>query len=215
MVSALTIVGIVASQVPSRSAVSLAADGYPESNALLQQSLVNVLVGGLVVGGAASVIKGSSGGGVFGGGGMSGGSKPIYDLTKSKDDFSIVASIINNAGETEMYRTGEYTVFWPTDDAITKDLGADGVKKLQQVANKNEAIEFLNRITVKGKINLSKLKEMAESGTALEPIAGDPILPKIVNGKLTVNGVEMLGAEYPSTNGWVLVANGVVNKEQS
>ncbi|MCX6369590.1 MAG: hypothetical protein NTX57_23225, partial [Armatimonadetes bacterium] len=124
MVSALTIVGIVASQVPSRSAVSLAADGYPESNALLQQSLQNVIVGGFVVGGIYSITKGSSVGSVFGGsagsgGRIGGGSKPIYDLTKSKDEFSSIARIISNAGEIEMYRTDEFTVFWPTNDALT------------------------------------------------------------------------------------------------
>jgi len=219
MVSALTIVGIVASQVPSRSAVSLAADGYPESNALLQQSLVNVLVGGLVVGGAASVIKGSSGGGVFGGsggsgGGIAGGSKPIYDLTKSKDEFSSIARIISNAGEIEMYRTDEFTVFWPTNDALTTALGQSKVDQLEQAANKSEAITFLERITVKGKYSLRRLTDLANAGSTLKTVSGDSIELTITNGKLTANGVEILGSEYPTSNGWVLVANGLVVTEQ-
>jgi uncharacterized surface protein with fasciclin (FAS1) repeats len=219
MASALAIVGIVASQIPSRSSVSLAADGYPESNALLQKSLQNVLVGGLIVGGAASIIKGSSGGGVFGGGGgaggIGGGNKPIYDLTKSKDEFSSIARIINNAGEIEMYRTDEFTVFWPTNDALTAALGSNKVDQLEQAANKSEAITFLERITVKGKYSLKRLTDMANTGGTLTTVSGDSIELKVTNGKLTANGVEMLGAEYPTSNGWVLVANGVVNKEQS
>ncbi|WP_309721995.1 fasciclin domain-containing protein [Armatimonas sp.] len=220
IVSALTIVGIVASQIPSRSSVSLAADGYPESNGLLQSSLTNVLVGGFVVGGLYSVIKpGTCGGGVFGGGGggggLLGGNKPIFDLTKSNDDFTDIASIINNAGEIEMYRTKELTVFWPTNDALKNDVGEGEVLRLQQAGNKQPAIEFLNRITVEGKYSLSTLTTMAKSGGSLKTISGDTIELKITNGKLTANGVEMLGAEYPTSNGWVLAAKGVVVKEQS
>lgn len=220
MVSALTIVGIVASQVPSRSAVSLAADGYPESNALLQQSLQNVIVGGFVVGGIYSITKGSSVGSVFGGsagsgGGIGGGSKPIYDLTKSKDEFSSIARIISNAGEIEMYRTDEFTVFWPTNDALTTALGQSKVDQLEQAANKSEAITFLERITVKGKYSLRRLTDLANAGSTLKTVSGDSIELTITNGKLTANGVEVLGSEYPTSNGWVLVANGLVVTEQS
>ena len=221
MVSALTIVGIVASQIPSRSAVSLAADGYPESNGILQQSLVSVVAGGFVVGGVYSVIKpGASGGGVFGGGsaggdGLLGGNKPIYDLTKSKDEFSSIARIISNAGEIEMYRTDEFTVFWPTNDALTTALGQNRVDQLEQAANKSEAITFLERITVKGKYSLRRLTDLASAGSTLKTVSGDSIELTITNGKLTANGVEILGSEYPTSNGWVLVANGLVVTEQS
>jgi uncharacterized surface protein with fasciclin (FAS1) repeats len=217
MAMAFAIVGVVASQIPSRPSVSLAADGYVDrGNGLLTlKGAGGAAAGGVLVGAIYGAIVNagrSTGGGVIKGAALPGGSSPIYDVTSSKpDEFSEISRIIRNADEVTNYRkNGAYTVFWPTNDALTKALGAERVNALGQAANASQAKTFLAAITVSGSYNLQRLRDAANQGTTLKTLSDGAVVLKIDGGKLTANGVEVLGSEYPATNGWVLATNGII-----
>lgn len=219
LATAFAIVGVIASQIPSRPSVSLAADGYidPGTGVLSLKGAGGVAAGAVLVGAVygAVVNAGKSAGGAVKGAVVAGGGSPIYDVTAGKaSEFSDIASIIRNAGEVENYRkNGAYTVFWPTNEALVKALGQGRVDVLKSAAATSQAKAFLATITVSGSYNLGRLKDSATRGTTLKTLSGDSVVLVDNAGKLTANGVEVLDVEYPATNGWVLATNGIIVTE--
>lgn len=218
LAAALAIVGIVATQIPSRTSVAFAQDGYPEkSDGLFTlKGTGGLLLGAVVVAAAAYAIlpkradeKESQGSGNSGGVALS---KSVYDtLDSMPNDFSIIANLIRASEQTDNLREeGPFTILAPTNDALTKALGTDGVAELQTPAKQKEAKELLQSITIKGSFNVAALKEAANSGTALETMSGQSIVLKLSGDKLVANGIEVLSNESVAVNGWVIALDGVI-----
>ena len=218
LAAALTIVGIVVTQIPSRNSVAFAQvqDGYPDKNNgfFSLKGTGGIILGAIIVGAGSGAILRAGG---VAAGSSSGviGSKSIYDIVDSKsDDFSIITKLIRNSEQVENYRkNGPFTIFAPTNDALIKALGADIVTNLQTTAKQTEAKQLLQSITVKGAYSISALKDAAKSGKVLEALSGQPVSLKLSGDKLTANGIEILNNESPAINGWVIATNGVINKD--
>lgn len=214
MAMAFAIVGVVATQIPARPSVSLAADGYVDNgNGLLTlKGAGGAAVGGVLVGAVYGAIVNagrSSGGGVIKGAAVSGAAS-IYEVVSGNSEFSDLAKLIRNSGSVDKYSQGSLTVFAPTNSALAKALGANKVGILGEAAGSDEAKKFLDSITVAGSYSLQRLKDAASQGKTLQSLSGDPLVLKLDGDKITVNGIEILSNEYPASNGWVLSANGVV-----
>ena len=217
LAAALAIVGIVITQVPMKSGIAQAQDGYPDKNGgLFSLKGGNGVVLGTILVGAGGAVA-TAGGAAAAGGGVIGilRNEPIYDVTNRKPmEFELIAKIIRNAERVGDYRqSGKYTVFWPTNEALTRVLGEERVKALQRIENQTQAQALLAGLTVKGNYNIASLQEAAKAKKALETLDGQPILLTKEGEKLFVNGVEVLGTEYPASNGWVLTTDGVIFKE--
>lgn len=219
--AALAIIGIVISQIPIKSTIAQAADGYNDNTRGLfsLKGGGGLLAGGVLVGvGYGALTKAGAGAAVGGGSGAGAilGNEPIYDVTNRKpEQFELISKIIRNGERVEDYRkNGQYTAFWPTNEAILRVLGAQRVKALQETANQAQAKEFLAGITVKGSYNLAALEEAAKSKKVLETVSGQSVSITKVGEKLFANGIEVLSTEYPASNGWVLATNGMISKDQ-
>lgn len=230
---AMSIIGIVAAQVPTRLSVATAAtrqeggggnnegggndegpvqtaqDGYP-SNAVLTTR--NIILAGALAATAGGAVGAGAGGSIRGAVLSSAG---VYDITlQHPNEFDIIAKIIRNAEMVNTYRASEKTtVFWPTNEAIVRSLGADAAAALQKSPNQAQAKQFLQSLTVMGSYSLSDLKAAAGKKQALQTVAGQSIVLTMSGDKLLANGVELIGTEYAASNGSVLVANGVISKE--
>ena len=217
MAAAFAIVGIVASQIPSRSAVSLAQDGYRDNGGGLLQfkGTTGAITGAVVVGAAYSAL--ANAGALVAGGTIQGAvlsqSRPIYDVTASKpNEFSLIKKIIDNAenNQIENYRlNGQYTCFWPLTSSFVRDKTSATAYRFTDAANKSDALGLLRSLTVAGSFNLKTLG--GKVGQNLTSLAGTTItVGQTTDGKLTLNGVVLVMTEYPCSNGWVLATDGVV-----
>lgn len=215
MAMAFAIVGVVASQIPARPSVSLAADGYedPGNGLLSLKGAGGVAVGGVLVGAAygAIVNAGKTAGGATIKGAAVSGTASIAEIIDKKDEFSEVSKLIKNSGTTDKYTSGSYTVFAPTNESLTKALGANKLNALGQAASSSEAKSLLDSITVEGSYSLQRLKDAANQGKTLTTLSNAPLVPKVEGDKVTLNGVEVLSSEYPASNGWVIPTNGLVS----
>ena len=219
LAAALAICGTVASQIPQRPAVALAGDGYRlapgrafqqgETSTVKIATVAGVTTGAISAAGHVGTVR-------IGRSPLLSKSAPIYDITQSlPDEFEQVAKILSNAERATAYRiAGPNTVFWPTDEALTKALGTDGIARLQSPEGKAEAQAFLDRLTVAGSYSLSRLEALAVAGSTLTTLSGDTLVFKSTDGKLTANGVELLGNEHPASNGFVLTTGGLIAVEK-
>lgn len=144
-----------------------------------------------------------------------GAKESIYEVMQSKpDEFRALTQILRNTDETETYKSsGPYTVFWPTDAALTKALGVERVAVLQSAAGQQDARHFIASLTVSGSYSLQRLRALATEGKALTTLTGDEVVFKLDGNTLTANGVALLQSEYPAQNGFVLVTEGIVARE--
>lgn len=220
LAAAVAIIGIVMTQVPMKSGIAQAQDGYPDQNGGLfsLRGSNGVVLGAILVGaGGAVLTAGGSAAAVASGGGAIAilRSEPIYDVTNRKPtEFEQIAKIIRNAERVGDYRQGsKYTVFWPTNEALTRTLGEARVKALQRIENQSAAQALLAGLTVKGSYNLAALRDAAKTKKVLETVDGQGVALTVEGDKLFANGVEILSTEYPASNGWVLAANGVIFRE--
>ena len=125
MASALTIVGIIASQIPTRSSVSLAADdGCPKSSN-------NAGTIALAVGGAAVLAKVAPG--IIGIGGKGGiqSLKSLTDTIASNPDLSEAKKIIDNSGLGSELNESTKDLVLPDNKAIKKETTPEQLELLQ------------------------------------------------------------------------------------
>jgi len=220
LAAAMGIVGVIATQIPTRSSIAFAGDGYPDKNPGLKGG-GGVVLGGILVAAGSGALGQAAGGAVGAAAGAASragiGAAPIYDVVDSHpDEYSALAKIMRNGQQVQGYRApSQQTLFAPTNTALVKALGAARVEALQQAANQDQAKQFLASITVKGSYNLDALRDAARSGKILESLSGQSVVLKLEGDKLFANGVELIGSENPATNGWVIATNGIVVTDES
>lgn len=145
MASALTIVGIIASQIPTRSSVSLAADdGCPKSSN-------NAGTIALAVGGAAVLAKVAPGIRIAG---VDQGLKSMTATIASNPDLSEANKIIENSGLGQKLNESDVNVVLPTNAEITKELSASELELLQNPEGASQAQTWVNEHTTEKSITL-------------------------------------------------------------
>ncbi|WP_395095020.1 fasciclin domain-containing protein [Armatimonas sp.] len=218
LAAAFAIVGIVALQIPARPSVSLAQDGYRDTGGGLLnfQGAGGVAAGAVIVGAAYSAIvnAGKSAGGGTIKGAIAAGRAPIPEMTDDEDEYDEISNILKNSGQSDFYRSKSLTVFWMPSAVLIKALGASKVSELQAAANSAQAKTFLASLTVEGAYNINRLNDSAGRGEILKTLTGGSIALKSEGGKLTANGVQILGREKAASNGWIIAADGVVAQDE-
>lgn len=230
LVVAMTIIAVVAMLVPSRSSIAEAASVAPAEEVKFSTALaLDDCTGGtgvnrgstllttkdpIFVAALVTTVGGALGAGA--GGSIRGAvlrAAPVYDVTtQNSAEFDLIAKIIRNAEQVNTYRANEQTtVFWPNNESLVRALGAGRVEALQQTANQAQAKQFLLSLTVPGSYNLEALKAAVRSAQVLRSATGQSVSLTMSGDKLFANGVEMVNSEYPATNGYVLVARGLIS----
>jgi uncharacterized surface protein with fasciclin (FAS1) repeats len=129
--------------------------------------------------------------------------KDIVDI--ASESAKTLAAALTAAGLVETLQgSGPFTVFAPTDAAfaaIQKD-----VDKLLKPENKAKLSSILTYHVVSGKAMAADLTD----GQELTTVQGSKLKVSIKNGKVMINGANVISADIPASNGVIHVIDKVV-----
>ena len=129
----------------------------------------------------------------------------IVAVAASAGSFNTLVAAVKAAGLVETLQgAGPFTVFAPTDEAFAK-LPAGTVESLLKPENKQKLIAILTYHVVSGKVMAADVKTM-QVGT----VNGQKLALYAGNGKVTVNGANVVGADVAASNGVIHVIDSVV-----
>ena len=129
----------------------------------------------------------------------------LVSVASSAGGFTTLVTAIQAAGLVETLQgTGPFTVFAPTDDAFAK-LPAGTLEDLLKPENKEKLVSILTYHVVPGKVMAADVKTM-EAGT----VNGKKLSIKVADGKVTVNGAEVVKTDVAADNGVIHVIDAVL-----
>lgn len=129
----------------------------------------------------------------------------IVTVAAGAGSFKTLVSAIEAAGLTEKLRTeGPFTVFAPTDDAFAK-LPKEELAKLLEPANKQKLAGILACHVVSGKVMAADVKTMK-----VKTVGGHELAIAVANGRVTVDGANVVKTDIVATNGVIHVIDAVV-----
>ncbi|MGD9633061.1 MAG: fasciclin domain-containing protein [Pirellulales bacterium] len=128
----------------------------------------------------------------------------IVDTAAGAKDFSTLVTAVKAAGLVEALKgEGPFTVFAPTNEAFAK-VPKDQLEAL--LADKAALTEVLTYHVVPGKVMAADVVKITEADT----LQGQPLKIAVADGKVTVNGVNVVKTDIDCTNGVIHVIDGVL-----
>lgn len=123
------------------------------------------------------------------------GAKDIAETLKTTADLKQFDRLYSASGVD--LKTGDYTIFAPDNAALAKkgNMWADNLLKPE---NKSELKKFVEGYIVKGKMTSAELQNQK---APLKTISGETLTIASKDGKLTVNGANVVKTEIVASNG--------------
>lgn len=122
--------------------------------------------------------------------------KSVGGILCSNQNFTVMGTGLGKAGlDKTLMGTGPFTVFAPDDDAMTAAAKKMGTSKIG-LLTLPELPDIIKYHVVSGKVTSADLKE----GQELETMGGKK-LKVTLNGGVKINGVKVVRADFPATNG--------------
>ncbi len=132
-------------------------------------------------------------------------SETVVQIASSNPSFSTFTKAVEAAGLTEtLSGAGNYTVFAPTDEAFAA-LPAGTLEELMKPENKEKLAKILQYHILPNKVASAEIK----SGEATT-VEGDPVNLEVAEGKVTVNGAEVVQPDINASNGVIHVIKVVI-----
>jgi uncharacterized surface protein with fasciclin (FAS1) repeats len=130
--------------------------------------------------------------------------KDIVDTAAGAEDFATLVTAVKAAGLVDALKgEGPFTVFAPTNEAF----GAIPKEQLAALLKDKEALTgVLTYHVVPGKVMAADVVKITEAKT----LQGEPLKIAVVDGKVTVNGVNVVATDIDCTNGVIHVIDGVL-----
>jgi uncharacterized surface protein with fasciclin (FAS1) repeats len=214
---ALVIALAVAMQIPARTGVAVAQDGYVGSGGGGGRTLIQATVFGLVAYGIYATVTGQGvpapegslpgdGDATTPDGGPAGPGDPIWDVTDKTADLKQFATTSEAAGLKETLRkAGQYTAFVPTNNAFGA-VDPQVLQDLMKEENKAKLADIIGFHVIEGSFTIEQLKAEATKagadGFKTTTITGKTLV--ITNeGGLKVNGTTIVETDIPATNGTI------------
>jgi uncharacterized surface protein with fasciclin (FAS1) repeats len=123
----------------------------------------------------------------------------IVDVVVADKNLATMSKSVKAAGlETELAKTGPFTVFAPSEMAFGK-LASGVLADWLKPENKIKLTGILNYHVVEGKNNFKDLKD----GQKLKTMEGKELDVKVTNGDVTINGAKVQGRDNEASNGVV------------
>lgn len=130
----------------------------------------------------------------------------IVETAVSNGSFNTLVAAVKAAGLVEtLSGTGPFTVFAPVDSAFSA-LPAGTVETLVKPENKAQLTGILTYHVVAGKVLSSDLSD----GMKAKTVNGQEITIHITDGKVTVNGAQVVTADVETDNGVIHVIDAVL-----
>ncbi len=132
----------------------------------------------------------------------------IAATTESQNNMTRMFVMMEASGTmSQLESGGPYTVFAPSDQALSQPntlniLYKDSIAALSR---------FVKYHVVSGKYQLSQLKD----GQTLQTLAGQPLTVHVRNGKVTINGAQIINQGIQSSNGIIYLVNGALSPTSS
>ncbi|WP_079678354.1 fasciclin domain-containing protein [Planktothrix sp. PCC 11201] len=132
-------------------------------------------------------------------------SESIVQIAAANPSFSTFTKAVEAAGLTEtLSAPGAYTVFAPTDEAFAA-LPAGTLEELMKPENKEKLAKILQYHVLPNKIASAEIKP-GETAT----VEGDPVDLEVAEGKVKVNGAEVIQPDINANNGVIHVIKVVI-----
>lgn len=132
--------------------------------------------------------------------------KDIIDTAIEAGSFNTLAAAIQAAGLVETLKgEGPFTVFAPTDDAF-KALPAGTVESLLKPENKAKLQAVLTYHVVPGRVYATDAIAAKQAKT----VQGSKVTIKAADGKVMVDGANVVKADIDTTNGVIHVIDAVI-----
>jgi uncharacterized surface protein with fasciclin (FAS1) repeats len=132
--------------------------------------------------------------------------KNIVQVAAEAGSFNTLVAAVKAAGLAETLQgTGPFTVFAPTDAAFAK-LPAGTVDAL--LADKQKLASILTYHVVSGKVMAADIVEA--HGATPTTVNGQPVDIVVRDGKVFVNGAQVVMADIVATNGVIHVIDAVL-----
>lgn len=131
--------------------------------------------------------------------------KNIVEIAAGADDFSTLVAAVKAAGLAEtLSGPGPFTLFAPTNEAF-KALPEGTVEMLLKPENKEKLAKILTYHVVPGKVMAADVK----SGE-VTTVEGSKITIKVADGKVTVDGANVVKTDIVASNGVIHVIDKVI-----
>ncbi len=132
--------------------------------------------------------------------------KDIVDTGVAAGSFKTLAAALKAAGLVDTLKgAGPFTVFAPTDDAFAK-LPAGTVESLLKPESKEQLVKILTYHVVPGKVMASDVTKLESAKT----VQGSSITVKVSDGKVWVDGAQVIKADIVASNGVIHVIDTVL-----
>lgn len=130
----------------------------------------------------------------------------IVDTAVSAGKFNTLVAAVKAAGLVETLKSeGPFTVFAPTDEAFAK-IPADTIKELLKPENKEKLAGILTYHVVSGKVMAKDVAEMTFAST----VNGQRAKIKVVDGKVMIDGAQVIKTDIECGNGVIHVIDTVI-----
>ncbi len=132
--------------------------------------------------------------------------KDIVDTAVGAGSFKTLAAALQAAGLVDTLKgDGPFTVFAPTDDAFAK-LPKGTVETLLKPENKDKLIAVLTYHVVAGKVPAEKVVTL----TSAKTVNGQNVDVKVADGKVMVDGANVVATDIECSNGIIHVIDSVI-----
>jgi uncharacterized surface protein with fasciclin (FAS1) repeats len=230
--AAIGVASLISLQIPVKGGTALARDGYPRGGGkFLGTSLTNeqvftgvtlgflgnALLGTLGDKGKTTTTTTTTGPAVMPAVKdclpatlVGDGSKSIYEmLAGNSNNYSAIKGLIDDAGIADVLKTeGPFTLIAP-NNAVLGGVPASTVSALR--ADKNKLAELLQTHTLIGRYKYEDLCTMAD-GKNLLTLSGNTIKITRKDGKVFLNGIQVMPVDMAASNGYVHPLSGVIMK---
>lgn len=132
--------------------------------------------------------------------------KDIVDTAVAAGSFKTLVAAVKAADLVETLKgPGPFTVFAPTDEAFAK-LPAGTVESLLKPENKKKLIALLTYHVVPGKVLAKDVVKLTEAKT----VQGSAVAIKVADGKVMVDGANVVKTDIETANGVIHVIDAVI-----
>lgn len=133
-------------------------------------------------------------------------SKDIVDTAVAAGSFNTLVAAVQAAGLIDALKAeGPLTVFAPTDEAFAQ-LPEGTVENLLKPENKDQLVSILTYHVVPGRLTAEKVTSMAGTTT----LQGEQVSFKVADGKVYVDGAEVVQADVSTSNGVIHIIDRVI-----
>ena len=134
--------------------------------------------------------------------------QPKLDIvdTAVANHFNTLATALTAADLVDTLKgPGPFTVFAPTDEAFAK-LPKGTLDTLLKPENKEQLVSILTYHVVAGKVMAADVVNLSSA----ETVNGQQVDIQVVDGKVMIDGAEVVSADIETSNGVIHVINKVI-----